>query len=78
MNRIKEVLKKQGRTQAFLCRKLDRSKNTISLWCRNEVQPSVNDLYRIAKLLDCKVAYLLLEEYEIALLKKRIETKKVK
>ncbi len=70
MNRIKAILLMQGRTQAYLCRMLDKSANTVSLWCTNKVQPSVDDLYRIAKLLDCKVSDLLLDEVEIELIKK--------
>lgn len=65
MNRIKRILRQQGRTQAYLCRMLDKSANTVSLWCTNKIQPSVDDLYRIAKILDCKVSDLLLEEDEI-------------
>ncbi len=70
MNRIKRILRQQGRTQAYLCRMLDKSANTVSLWCTNKVQPSVDDLYRISRLLDCKVSDLLLEEDEIELLKR--------
>jgi transcriptional regulator with XRE-family HTH domain len=47
---------------------LDKSANTVSLWCTNKIQPSVDDLYRIAKILDCKVSDLLLEEDEIEFL----------
>lgn len=68
MNRIKRILRQQGRTQAYLCRMLDKSANTVSLWCTNKIQPSVDNLYQIAKILDCKVSDLLLEEYEIELL----------
>lgn len=65
MNRIKEVLREQGRKQEFLSIKLDKSSNTVSLWCTNKVQPSVQDLYRIAELLDCEVADLLVEKDQI-------------
>lgn len=68
MNRIKRILRQQGRTQAYLCRMLDKSANTVSLWCTNKIQPSVDDLYRIAKILDCKVSDLLIEEDEIEFL----------
>lgn len=68
MNRIKRILRQQGRTQAYLCRMLDKSANTVSLWSTNKIQPSVDDLYRIAKILDCKVSDLLLEEDEIEFL----------
>lgn len=70
MNRIKNILRQQGRTQAYLCRMMDKSANTVSLWCTNKIQPSVDDLYRIAKILDCKVSDLLLEDEEIEMLKK--------
>ena len=70
MNRIQRILRQQGRTQAYLCRMLDKSANTVSLWCKNKVQPSVRDLYRIAELLDCKVADLLVERDQIELIKK--------
>ncbi len=69
MNRIKEKLREQGRMQTYLCRELDKSTNTVSLWCRNLIQPSVTDLYRIADLLDCEVSDLLIE-------KKKLERKK--
>lgn len=49
---------------------MDKSANTVSLWCTNKIQPSVDDLYRIAKILDCKVTDLLLEEEEIEMIKK--------
>jgi len=75
MNRIQRILRQQGRTQAYLCRVLDKSANTVSLWCKNKVQPSVHDLYRIAELLDCKVADLLVEKDEIEIIKKESEKK---
>lgn len=75
MNRIQRILRQQGRTQAYLCRVLDKSANTVSLWCKNKVQPSVHDLYRIAELLDCKVADLLIEKDEIEIIKKEFEKK---
>lgn len=75
MNRIQRILRQQGRTQAYLCRVLDKSANTVSLWCKNKVQPSVHDLYRIAELLDCKVADLLVEKDEIEIIKKEFEKK---
>lgn len=65
MNRIKRILRQQGRTQAYLCRMMDKSANTLSLWCNNKVQPSVEDLYKIAEILDCKVSDLLVERDEM-------------
>jgi transcriptional regulator with XRE-family HTH domain len=65
MNRIKQVLNEQGRKQEYLSRELDKSSNTVSLWCTNKIQPSVSDLYRIAELLDCEVSELLVEKDQI-------------
>ena len=65
MNRIKIVLSKQGRMQSFLCRELDKSPNTVSLWCTNKIQPSVQDLYKVAEILDCEVDELLVKKDEL-------------
>lgn len=65
MNRIKQVLNEQGRKQEYLSRELDKSSNTVSLWCTNKIQPSVQDLYKIAELLDCEVADLLVEKEKL-------------
>lgn len=64
-------MRQQGRTQAYLCRMMDKSSNTLSLWCNNKVQPSVQDLYRIAELLDCEVADLLVEKDQIEIIKEQ-------
>ena len=52
MNRIKEVLKEKGISHAWLAKKLDKSYNTINEYASNVRQPSIEDLYRIAKILD--------------------------
>lgn len=49
MNRIKDILKEKGISQAWLAKKLDKSYNTINEYFRNVRQPSIEDLYRIAK-----------------------------
>ncbi len=64
MNRIKLVLK-QGeyrRTQKWLASELGKTENTVSNWVKNYNQPSVEELYRIADLLNCTVAELLVEK----------------
>lgn len=62
MNRIKEVLREQCRMQTFLVKGMKRTPNTVSNWCTNRVQPSLQDLYQIAELLNCEVADLLVEK----------------
>jgi putative transcriptional regulator len=61
MNKLKETLKSQGRTQKWIAAKMERSENTISLWCLNKNQPSVEDLFRIAEILDVNVKDLLVD-----------------
>lgn len=71
MNRLKIILKEQRKKQSFICENLGKSKNTVSLWCRNQIQPSVNDLYKISELLKTPVKQLLVDNTaEIQQLKK--------
>ena len=62
MNRIKEVLKEKGISQTWLAHKLDKSYNTVNEYARNVRQPSIEDLYRIAKILEINPKDLLNEE----------------
>lgn len=50
-NRIKEVLKDKGITQADLADMLDVRYLTINNYCNNRRQPSVERLFEIAKIL---------------------------
>lgn len=59
LNRIKEVLIEQGRTGKWLAMNLNKDVATISRWCTNSVQPSIETLNRVAKLLDINVQELL-------------------
>ena len=62
MNRIKEVLKEKGISQTWLAKQLGKSYNTINEYSRNVRQPSLEDLYRITKILDVNAKDLLKEE----------------
>lgn len=59
MNRIKEILIEKGITQTWLARKMEKSFNTINEYSRNVRQPSLEDLYKIANILDVNVKDLL-------------------
>ena len=61
MNRIKEVLKDKGISQTWLAEKSGKSYNSINEYARNVRQPSVEDLYRIADILNISVKELLVE-----------------
>ena len=51
INRVKNVLTEQGRTGRWLAKQLGNDPATISLWCSNRTQPSLEKLDRIAELL---------------------------
>ena len=51
MNRIKEVLEEKHLTQAWLSDKLGKSYNMVNSYVQNRLQPSLEILFRIAKLL---------------------------
>lgn len=59
MNRIKAVLAEKQLTSKWLAQKLGKSENTVSRWCSNRVQPSLENLVEIANVLDIEVRMLL-------------------
>lgn len=59
INRLKAVLAEQGKTNKWLAEKLDKNETTISRWCTNEVQPSIDTFIDIAKLLNVDVKELI-------------------
>ena len=56
---IKVVLVEKDKTGKWLSEQLGKSTCTVSKWCKNMVQPDLNTLDKIAKLLDVDVTYLL-------------------
>ena len=60
MNRIKEVLEEKGLTQVWLAKKLGKSYNMVNSYVKNRRQPSIEDLYRIAIILNVEAKDLLL------------------
>lgn len=59
LNRIKVVLVEKDKTGKWLSEQLGKSTCTVSKWRKNMVQPDLNTLDKIAKLLDVDVTYLL-------------------
>lgn len=59
LNRIKVVLVEKGKTGKWLAEQLKRSPVTVSSWCTNAVQPDLETLDRIAKLLGVDAKELL-------------------
>ncbi len=59
MNRIKDVLQAQGRSQTWLADQIDKSYVVVTNYCNNNSQPSIATLRDIAKALDVDVRELL-------------------
>ncbi|NQZ76765.1 MAG: helix-turn-helix transcriptional regulator [Ekhidna sp.] len=62
MNRIKEVLDSKGIKQTWLAEKLGKSYNMVNSYVQNRRQPSLEDLYSIADILEVSVKDLLIEK----------------
>ena len=63
MNRIKEVLEEKGVKQTWLADKLGKSYNMVNSYVQNRRQPSIEDLFKIAKILKIKPSKLINNEY---------------
>lgn len=61
INRIKAVLAEQNRTSKWLAEQLGRDQATISKWCTNTYQPSLEMLVKIAELLNVDVRDLIIK-----------------
>lgn len=59
INRIKVVLVEKQRTSKWLAEQLGKTENTVSRWCSNKVQPSLEILIEIAKILEVDVRDLI-------------------
>lgn len=64
INRLKVVLVEQGKTSKWLAEKLDKNETTVSRWCTNEVQPSLETLILISELLHIDVKELIISNKE--------------
>lgn len=58
-NRIKAVLAEERKTNMWLAERLQMSPNTVSKWCTNQMQPTIETLFRIAGVLDVDARDLL-------------------
>lgn len=55
LNRIKAALADKDKTNKWLAEQLGKDPATVSKWCTNASQPSLETLLMIAKLLDVEV-----------------------
>ncbi len=59
-NRIRVVLAEQDRTNKWLAEKIGKNRTTVSRWCTNDMQPSIETLAEVAEILDIDIRELLL------------------
>lgn len=59
LNRIKVALVERRKTSKWLADTIQKSPTTVSRWVSNKVQPSIEQLYEIANVLDMDVKDLL-------------------
>lgn len=59
INRLKVVLAEKKRTNKWLAETLGKDQATVSKWCTNTSQPSLEMLMRIAEALDVDMKDLL-------------------
>lgn len=58
-NRIKAVLAENGKANKWLAEAVGVNINTVSKWCTNKIQPSIETLFEIAEALDVEARELL-------------------
>ena len=59
INRIKIALVENGKTGKWLAEQVGKNEATVSRWCSNKMQPSIDTLVRISELLDIDVKDLI-------------------
>jgi transcriptional regulator with XRE-family HTH domain len=59
LNRIKSALADHNKTNLWLAEALGKNKSTVSKWCTNDQQPTLDTLFDIAEVLGVDVAELL-------------------
>lgn len=59
INRLKVLLVENGKTGKWLAEQVGKNEATVSRWCSNKMQPSLDMLVKIARLLNIDVRRLL-------------------
>lgn len=59
LNKLKVVLVEKKRTGKWLAEVLGKNEATVSRWCTNESQPSLETLFEISKALEVDIRDLL-------------------
>ena len=64
INRIKIALVENGKTGKWLAEQVGKNEATVSRWCSNKMQPSLDTLVWISELLDINVKDLIVSNKE--------------
>jgi len=64
LNRLKVVLVEQHKTAKWLAEQMGKDPATISKWCTNTAQPSLETIKRIAEILQVKMSDLVNNEQQ--------------
>ena len=59
INRIKVMLAEKGRTNKWLSEQVGKDPATVSKWCTNVAQPTLETMMQIARVLEVQVDDLL-------------------
>ena len=62
LNRLKVVLVEQHKTAKWLAEQKEKDPATISKWCTNKAQPSLDTIKKIAEILQVKLSDLVSNE----------------
>ena len=60
INRLKVVLAEKKRTNKWLAEQLRKDPGTVSKWCTNTMQPNLETLVEIAKIMEVDIRELLI------------------
>lgn len=69
LNRIKAVLAEENKTNKWLAETLGKNVTTVSRWCTNENQPTLETLIEIAKVLNIDVRELIASTNTVTIVK---------
>ena len=62
LNRLKVVLTERKKTGKWLAEQLGKDQTTVSKWCTNSSQPDLENLIKMAKILEVDVNEILKNE----------------
>ena len=62
LNRIKVMLAERNQTNKWLAEQLGKDPGTVSKWVTNASQPSLEMIFKIAQVLECKYTDLIREQ----------------